>query len=88
VLESLASGTPLVGHKVGMAPEVISHGVNGFLADVEDIDALTDGVIRLADSPSLRDRFAREGRATAERYAWAVIAPQYERLYAAVRTVA
>jgi len=71
-----------------MAPEVISHGVNGFLADVEDIDALTDGVIRLADSPSLRDRFAREGRATAERYAWAVIAPQYERLYAAVRTVA
>jgi glycosyltransferase involved in cell wall biosynthesis len=85
VLESLASGTPLVGHRVGLAPDVIRQGVDGFLADVGDVDALTDGVERLAASASLRADFAREGRATAERYDWIQIAPLYEQLYAAVR---
>jgi len=88
VLESLASGTPLVAHRVGMAPDVISHGVDGFLVDVGDVDALTAGVERLVQSASLRERVARAGRATAERYAWPVIAPQYERLYSAVRPLA
>jgi glycosyltransferase involved in cell wall biosynthesis len=88
VLESLASGTPFVGHKIGMAPDVITRGVDGFLADVGDVDALADGVERVVRSAALREQFARAGRATAERYAWEVVAPQYERLYSSVRLVA
>lgn len=32
VLDALASGTPVVAYKRGAMPEIISHGVNGFLA--------------------------------------------------------
>jgi glycosyltransferase involved in cell wall biosynthesis len=87
VLEALASGTPFIGHRTGMAPDVIDHGVNGFLADVGDVDDLAVAAEQLIDSGALREQFAREGRRTAERYAWALIARHYERLYAAVRPV-
>lgn len=35
VIDALASGTPVVAYRKGAFPEVIEHGVNGFLADTE-----------------------------------------------------
>jgi len=40
VLESMACGVPLISTKVGMAPDIINHGKDGFLCDVEDKDSL------------------------------------------------
>lgn len=88
VLESLASGTPFVGHRVGMAPDVIREGVDGLLTDVGDVDALIDAADRVAASRALRQALADKGRATAARYDWTEIAPRYERLYAEVRPIA
>src|SRR4029453_17152655 len=34
-IEALACGTPVVGTRRGALPEIIEHGVNGFLADDE-----------------------------------------------------
>lgn len=41
ILESMASGVPLVSTHVGQAVDLVVHGVNGWLVDVEDVDALT-----------------------------------------------
>jgi glycosyltransferase involved in cell wall biosynthesis len=66
VLEALATGVPLVSTRVGQAQELVEHGVNGWLADVGDVDALAGLVERSASvEPSVRER----GRATAERFA-------------------
>lgn len=35
VIEALACGTPVVAFKKGAIPEIITHGVNGFLAETE-----------------------------------------------------
>ncbi|GAB7006809.1 glycosyltransferase family 4 protein [Nocardioides sp. AN3] len=43
--EALASGTPVVGYGTGAAPEIIDHGVTGFLCRNED--DLTDAVGRI-----------------------------------------
>jgi glycosyltransferase involved in cell wall biosynthesis len=35
VIEALACGTPVIAMNRGAMPEIIEHGVNGFLADTE-----------------------------------------------------
>ena len=36
MLESLACGTPVVGCPQGAAPEIVEHGVTGFLGDTDE----------------------------------------------------
>jgi glycosyltransferase involved in cell wall biosynthesis len=85
VLESLATATPLIAHRTGMAADVVVHGENGFLVDVGDVDTMIDLLERTLRDPSLRERIGRAGVATAARYAWPLIAAEYERLYRTVR---
>ena len=40
ILESMASGTPLVTTRVGQAMDIVKHGQNGWMVDVEDVDGL------------------------------------------------
>jgi glycosyltransferase involved in cell wall biosynthesis len=69
VLESLATGVPLVTTRVGQAPELVSDGESGLLADVGDIEALTAAVTRVYDDAGLRHGLRRSGRAIAEAHA-------------------
>lgn len=69
VLESMAAGAPLVTTRVGQAPDLVEHGRNGFLVDVDDAEAIADAVLRVHDDRTLRDAVTAAGRATAERYA-------------------
>lgn len=82
VLESMASGVPLVSTKVGMAPEVIEHGENGYLADVENVDEIISYAKKIIDNKDIQDRFIANGLETVKRYDWSVIAKEYyEKLY-------
>ena len=38
VLEAMATGIPLVTTRVGQASDLVRHGENGWLVDVEDVD--------------------------------------------------
>ena len=49
VLEAMATGVPLVTTRVGQAPELVEHGADGWLVDVEDVDALAAAVVRVRD---------------------------------------
>jgi glycosyltransferase involved in cell wall biosynthesis len=84
VLECMATGTPLISTRVGMAVDVIRHGDNGFLAEIEDRDALAGYALSLMQDAALRGRISEKGLETAQAYDWKLIAPQYaERLYSA-----
>jgi glycosyltransferase involved in cell wall biosynthesis len=68
-LESMATGVPLVSTRVGQVPEIASDGEDALLAEVEDVDALADAVIRLHEDAGLRARIVAAARPTAEAYA-------------------
>lgn len=83
VLESLATGVPLVSTRVGMAPDVIESGVNGLLADVEDVPGLVAAAEQMLDDTALRERCINNGLQTVRAYDWPAIARRYwEEVYA------
>jgi glycosyltransferase involved in cell wall biosynthesis len=44
--EAQMAGCPVAAYRRGAMPEVVEDGVSGFLAQPDDIDALTDAVRR------------------------------------------
>ncbi len=79
ILESMSSGVPIVSTRVGQATDLIAHGMNGWLADVEDVAGLTAlclGVYQL-DRAS-RARVLKNGRATAEANSYAAQKPLWK----------
>lgn len=72
VLESMASGIPLVSTSVGQATDLIRHGENGWLADSEDAEALAHWSLKALELGASDEGRAipRAGRATAEQNAY------------------
>ena len=80
VLEAMATGVPLVTTRVGQASELVVDGQNGLLANVDDVDALTEAVLRLHADSGLRDRLRTAGRATAEAHGEERLDPMWAQL--------
>jgi glycosyltransferase involved in cell wall biosynthesis len=73
-IQFMACGVPVVAAAVGVNKEIITDGVNGFLASTPAEWAEKLG--RLLTEPALREQFARAGRAEIERrYSMRVTAP-------------
>jgi glycosyltransferase involved in cell wall biosynthesis len=79
-LEAMASGVPFVSTRVGQAAELVRDGENGFLADVDDVDALAAAVERVHDDGELRLGLRAAGRATAEAHAEERLDPLWAQL--------
>ncbi len=81
-LEGMACGVPPVATQVGGVPELITHGVDGFLEPVGDIEAQAARVVELLSDDERHQKMAEAARRTAvERFATSLIIPQYEKYY-------
>ena len=69
VLESMATGVPLVSTRVGQAQELVDDGGSGILVDVEDAEGLAAQATRIHGDSALAEALRAAGRGTAERYA-------------------
>jgi glycosyltransferase involved in cell wall biosynthesis len=72
--EALACGTPVIGLRRGSLPEIVQHGVNGFVCD--SVDQMVSVVGRIAE---IDRRDCR--RIAEEKFSDRVIVEAYERLY-------
>lgn len=67
VLESMASGVPLVTTRVGQATDLVSHGKNAWITDVGDVDALVSCSLHVYHSTQAElQPILAAGRKTAE----------------------
>ncbi|MCE9603938.1 MAG: glycosyltransferase family 4 protein [Planctomycetia bacterium] len=64
ILQYMAAGLPVVANPVGVHPQLIEHGVSGFLATTAD--EWVDAVRTLARDPELRQRMGTAGRRKVE----------------------
>jgi glycosyltransferase involved in cell wall biosynthesis len=77
LLESMATGVPVVSTKVGMAPDIMTNGQNGFLADVEDVEGIVGLAEMLVTDQELQERCIEGGLTTAAQHDWNHIALRY-----------
>jgi glycosyltransferase involved in cell wall biosynthesis len=70
-LEAMASGTPVVGSRVGGLPEVVEDRVTGLLVEPGDVDGLHAALDEVVRDPVLAGRLGRNARDRAlERFTW------------------
>lgn len=75
VIESLSSGTPVIGYRSGNIPNLIDHGTTGVLCESLNLNEWTEALSRVKTTSS------RQCRKTALQYDWDVIAKKYQNLY-------
>jgi len=81
-LEALACKVPVVGYQAGGLPEVVSHGVDGFLLPVGDVAGMADAAVSLLADPERLAGFGEAGRArVVERFSQDRVVGQYRSLY-------
>ncbi|MBU0512304.1 MAG: N-acetyl-alpha-D-glucosaminyl L-malate synthase BshA [Chloroflexi bacterium] len=81
-LEAMASGVPVIASDVGGLPEVVEHGVSGFLAPVGDVDKMAEYALKILSDCSTCRAFSKAARKRAvENFDYHDIVPQYEAIY-------
>ena len=81
-LEAWACNKPVIGARIGPTECVIDEGVDGFLVDPDDADALACRIKELLSDPAKRERMGRSGHdKTMARFTWDQVTDKVERLY-------
>ena len=78
-LESMASGTAVVTTAYG-TEDYAMDGRNALVVKSRNVAGMVRAVTRLLDDADLRQRLAKAGRATAERYTWDRAVMAFERM--------
>jgi glycosyltransferase involved in cell wall biosynthesis len=82
LLEYMACGLPVIATDSGGNPEVVKDGVNGFLVEPRNSDAVVKALITLYTTRALAKRFGEEGRKAVETvFSAEVMVRSYRRLY-------
>ena len=63
--ESLACGTPMVSFRVGGVPDLVRHGITGYLAEPENCSELREGIIQLLCDKSFCGKLSENCRTIA-----------------------
>jgi glycosyltransferase involved in cell wall biosynthesis len=83
VLESLASGVPVVSTRVGGVPHLVEHERTALLVEPGDAEAMAQAVLRLLRDPALAARLRAAGLDSVRRYDWASVRPKLLAVYQA-----
>jgi L-malate glycosyltransferase len=73
ILESFASGLPVVSTNAGGIPYIITHERTGLLVPKNDHEAMASWAIQLLESPTLAESLARNAHEQCSAYRWEAV---------------
>jgi glycosyltransferase involved in cell wall biosynthesis len=62
LLEAMAMEKPVVASRVGGIPDLVEHGVNGFLVTPGDVEELAEAIVKTLADKGLAEKMGRAGR--------------------------
>ena len=66
IAEAMATGKPVIGTPIGSTPDMIVHGLTGYIIPLEPIDAIANQIIELANAPARSLSMGQQARRHAE----------------------
>jgi glycosyltransferase involved in cell wall biosynthesis len=82
IVEAMSAGAAIIASSLGAAPEIVTHGVTGLIADPRSPEALAQALASLLSDPQLRKQLALAGKIHArEMYAPERFAQALDALY-------
>ena len=66
--EAMMRGTAVIASAVGAQPEIVVNGETGFLISPNNVEALTEALLRLLQSRQLCEQMGQNGRQRAVNY--------------------
>ncbi|MHC4079646.1 MAG: glycosyltransferase family 4 protein, partial [Planctomycetota bacterium] len=85
IAEAHAVGRPVVASDLGGIPEIVENGVNGYLFDAADTEAMAARVLCLLDDPDAAQQMGARGKAdAADRFTRSAHAARVQQLYESV----
>jgi len=81
IREAMSCGLPVVATRVGGVPLLIQDGVNGFLVENGDAEALARGLVDLLRDSQMRALMGANNRSKAEGFSWDLGAQRLIELY-------
>jgi glycosyltransferase involved in cell wall biosynthesis len=84
-LEAQSVGRPVITSELGYMPEVVSHGVTGYVIPFENVAILEETLSKLLVSSEFRLKLGVQARSRIEKeFAWNKLAEKYYSLYASL----
>ena len=82
LVEAMAAGTPVVATRMGAVPEIVRDGMDGFLVEPEDIQALARSIARMLSDRGLAEELAAQAQLRArERFDLERMTREMEEVY-------
>jgi glycosyltransferase involved in cell wall biosynthesis len=78
LLEAMGSGLPVISTACGGSEEMISHGTNGLIVGIDDVEQLAAAMRRLMKDEVLRRRMGASALAVAQRYMPRAVVPLWD----------
>ena len=81
-LEAMACGVPVIASDTGGLPELVTHGLDGYLFPVGDVTAMSEAAIALLSNKDKLNTMKGEARSSAvTRFSSNLMVPRYEDYY-------
>lgn len=82
ITESMACGIPVISTNVGMAPEIIKNGKNGFITNIEDVKSLSNYASEILENEDLKNTIIENALKDVKNYSWQKTSNQlFEKIY-------
>jgi len=82
ILESWATGVPLISTKVGMVEDISENNIDILLSEIDNINDTSSKASKIIENPEFSKTLTQKGLEKVKAYTWSKIAPKYyEELY-------
>jgi glycosyltransferase involved in cell wall biosynthesis len=79
-MEAAACGVPLLTARVGVMPELVRDGLNGFFVE-RDVADIASKLRLLRDNPDLRSQMAQQIRKDVQQWDWSIRAEPFRQMF-------